>query len=142
MFLLEEVIEVIDFSETLNEEQSRMFIKTPQREASWSTFFNPFHGNVWGALLLLILSIIGSFYASYYIGIEKKWNTNSFTLSETPLVVFGSLIAQGSFLEPKSPSSKIIFMVSFLLGVLAISSFNATLTSYLTVFKTDLPFRS
>jgi hypothetical protein len=134
--------QVIDFSETLTEEQSRMYIKTPEREASWSTFLHPFHKNVWGALLLLILSIIGSFYASYYIGIEKRWNTDSFTLSETPLVVLGSLIGQGSFLEPKSLSSKIVFMVSFLLGVLTISSFNATLTSYLTVFKTDLPFRS
>ena len=134
MFLLEEVIEVIDFSETLNEEQACMFIKTPQREASWSTFCNPFHGNVWGALLLLILSIIGSFNASYYIGIEKKWNTNSFTLSETTLVVFGSLIGN------KISLVKDYFRVSFLLGVLAISSFNATLTSYLTVFKTVLPF--
>ena len=52
------------------------------------------------------------------------------------------MIAQGTSLDPKSTSAKIIFLLCFLLGLLVVSSFNATLTSYLAVFKLSLPFTS
>ena len=119
--------EVIDFSATIDEIVTRMFIKFPQRDTSWTTFVEPFHGSVWMALLLLMIAISGTLYSSYYFGLEEHSNNNSFTLLQTLSVVWGSIIAQGSSLEPKSISSKISFILSFLLGVLAVSSYNATL---------------
>ena len=110
-----------------------MFIKYPEREAIWTPFIEPFHPFVWLSLLFMVFALIGCLVASYAFGTEKFQNEGSFTLSNTPMVVWGSLLAQGSSLDPKSCASKTIFLMCFLFGVLVLASFNATLTSYLTV---------
>ena len=134
--------QVIDFSVTFDVSFIGLYVKFPSREASWTTFLDPFHIHVWVSLVFLLFILIVSFYASYYLGPEKFLNRNSFTFSQTPFVVWCSMIAQGTSLDPKSTSAKIIFLLCFLLGLLVISSFNATLTSYLAVFKLSLPFLS
>ena len=81
-----------------------------------------------------------AFFASYILGPEKSINRRFFTFSQAPFMVLCSCLAQGSSLEPKSISSKIIFLLSFFLGVMVLASLNATLTSHLAVFKLSLPF--
>ena len=133
---------MIVFSETFDVSITAAYVKFPRREASWTTFIDPFHGYVWISLLFLLLAVTLSFYASYYLGPEKVINKHSFTFSHAPFVVWCSMIAQGTSLEPKSTSTKIIFLLCFLLGLMVVSSFNATLTSYLAVFKLSLPFKT
>ena len=48
-------------------------------------------------------------------------------------MVWGSHIGQGSAIDPKSVASRMIFFISFLLGVLFVSSYTAALMSYLTI---------
>ena len=131
---------VIDFSSTFGEARTRIFIKYPEREDNWTPFMEPFHPFVWFCLFLVLLTLITSLVASYTFGTEKSINHGSFTLSNTPIIVWGSFLSQGSYLDPKSCASKTIFLISLLVGVLAVASFNATLTSYLTVNKVRLPF--
>ena len=131
---------VIDFSVTFDEATTGIFIKFPKRKASWTTFLDPFHIQVWLAWILLLIVIILSFFASYHLGPERIINRDFFTFSQAPFIVLCSSLGQGSSLEPKSMSSKIIFILSFFLGVMVLASLNATLTSHLAVFKLSLPF--
>ena len=57
------------------------------------------------------------------------------------MMVWGSHIGQGSAIDPKSVASRMIFFISFLLGVLFVSSYSAALMSYLTIGAV-LPFTS
>ena len=59
---------LIDFSETFDVSITVAYVNFPRREASWTTFIDPFHGYVWISLLFLLLAVTLSFYASYYLG--------------------------------------------------------------------------
>ena len=77
--------------------------------------------------------------ASYKLGPKRKLNPNSVPGS-TLLVVWGSWIAQGYWLDPKSIASRIVFLVSFLCGVLIYTAYSAKVISFLSVTKATLPF--
>ena len=77
--------------------------------------------------------------ASYKLGPKRKLNPNSVPGS-TLLVVWGSWIAQGSWLDPKSIASRIVSLVSFLCGVLIYTAYSAKVISFLSVTKATLPF--
>ena len=133
---------VAAFSPAICEGTDRMFIKYPGREASWTTYIDPFDGSLWISVFFLMSFIICLLSATYYLGPERKENPDSFTLSNTAIVVLGSQIFQGSWLDPKCISSKMIFFISFLFGVTLYASYSAKLISFLTVIKTTLPFNT
>ena len=56
---------VIDFSETFDVSFTPAYVQFPRREASWTTFIDPFHGYVWVSLLFLLILVTLSFYAPY-----------------------------------------------------------------------------
>ena len=51
-------------------------------------------------------------------------------------------MAQGSWLEPKSIPTRIIFLLSFLYGITIYTAYSAKLVSFLSVPKVALPFTS
>ena len=57
-------------------------------------------------------------------------------------IIFASQAGQGSWLDPQSLSSKIVFLTSFLFGVILTTSFSAFLISFLSVINLTLPFAS
>ena len=132
--------QVIDFSKAYAEDIVRIFIKYPQREASWTTFIETFHTHVWLCLFLLVLLLMMCLYISHIFGPEKMINEESFTLSNTPIAVCGTLIGQGSFLEPKSISARIIILIGLLLGIITLFSFSGSLSSRLAIFHVTYPF--
>ena len=73
-------------------------------------------------------------------GPEKRINEDSFNLSNAPLAVCGTLIGQGSFLDPKSISARIIILLGLLLGIITVFSFSGSLSSRLAIFHVTLPF--
>ena len=131
---------VIQFSTTFDEMITGVFIKRPKREASWTTFLEPFNTQVWITWLFLLFTIVVAFCCTFKLGPENCFTQGELNSYQAPLIVLSSSLAQGSFLEPKSTSAKILFIFSFFLGVIILISFNATLTSYLAVFKLTFPF--
>ena len=79
----------------------RFFIKYPEREASWTTFLETFHFDVWVSLLLLVLLMMVCLYITQLFKPREEIEEESFNLSNTPLAVCGTLLGQGSFVEPK-----------------------------------------
>ena len=130
-----------DFSPSMMKWSLKMFIKSPTREASWTTYVQPFDITLWFALLLLLIFMMLCLSATYMLGPEKYLNPDSFSLINSFILIWGSQIGQGSWLDPKSFASKIIFFISFLLGVCLVASYSAALMSYLTV-GAKLPFKS
>ena len=133
---------VADFSPAITEGTDQMFIKYPGREASWTTYIEPFDFNLWVSLFFLLLFMIVCLALTYSLGPEKDLNPDSFQFLNSFIVICGSQVGQGSWLDPKSLSSKIVFLTSFLFGVILITSFSAKLISFLTVIKLTLPFTS
>ena len=129
---------VADYSPALVEGTDRMFIKYPGREASWTTYISPFHNSLWISLFIFLPFVVLLLSSTYYFGPEQE----PFTFQNTCLIIWGSQFAQGSWLDPKCISSKIIFFTSFIFGVVLYTSYSAKLISFLTVIKLTLPFTS
>ena len=102
-----------------------MFIKYSGREASWTTYIDPFDISLWITLVFLLSFIITLLSATYFLGPEKRDNPDSFTLSNSVVIVLGSQVFQGSWLDPKSASAKLTFFISFIFGVLLYTSYSA-----------------
>ena len=73
---------------------------------------------------------------------EKKGDEESFTISNTSLVVLGTLIGQGSFIIPKTIPAKIIILTGLFLGIITLSSFSGSLSSRLAIFHVTYPFKT
>ena len=133
---------VVDLSPALTEGSDRMFIKYPGRGTSWTTFIEPFDLYLWLSVICLILLIIMCLFATYCVGVEQKINPGSFVLMNSFVTIWGSQIAQGSHLQPKSISTKLVFCTSFLLGVILLASYSAKLISFLAIVKVNIPFKT
>ena len=129
---------VCDMSPAIIQATDRMFIKYPGREASWMTYINPFNFLLWISLIFFLSLVVLLLSLTYYLGPEKE----PFNLLNSSLIIWGSQIAQGSWLDPKCFSSKIIFFISFTFGVILYTSHSAKLISFLAVIKVTLPFTS
>ena len=79
---------------------------------------------------------------AYQLGQEKRMNPGSFLLKNSFLIVWGSWLAQGSWLEPKTISTKLIILLSFLVGITIYTAYSAKLISFLSVPKLFVPFSS
>ena len=117
-----------------------MFIKYPGREASWTTFIDPFDISLWGSLLATLCLLYFLLSVSYYFGPEKKNNPQTFTLVNNGLIVFASQLCQGCSIDPKSASTKLVFLLCYIFGILLYTGYTAKLISFLTVIKLTLPF--
>ena len=118
----------------------KMFIKYPGREPSWTTFIEPFHFSLWFSLFGLIIILQLTLLSTYYLGVEKTLNPDSFTIKNALFTVWGSCIYQGSTFDPKSLASKIVFWINFVFGVVVVTSYSAQLISFLSVQKFSYPF--
>ena len=58
------------------------------------------------------------------------------------LTILGSHIGQGTVLDPKIISSKVVFCTSFLLCVTLLASYSVKLISVLTIVKVNIPFKT
>ena len=131
---------VVAFGPSIMEAATRFYINIPGQEVNWLTFLLPFSNDLWFGLLVLFFTLAGVLAASYKLGPEKELNPKSFLPSSALLSVWGSWIAQGSWLDPKSITSRIVFLISFLCGVLVYTAYSAKLISFLSVTKATLPF--
>ena len=129
--------EVVDFSPPILESDIGLFIKYPERESSWLTFIRPFDHNLWFSLggLLFVFAFVLSL--TYYLGYEKTVNPDSFTFSYNIFLPLVAQMGQGSVLEPKSVSSKMVFLTIFLFSIIIITSFSAKMISFLAFVKID-----
>ena len=141
-FITYDRLMVADASPSFKEGSTRIFIKYPSRGISWTTFLDPVDFTLWIATSLLISLFIFLISLTYYFGPENRLNPDSFSAINSWLTIWGSLMTQGASLDPKSFSSKLIFLVSFLFGVIFYASFSSMLISFLTVIKLVLPFTS
>ena len=130
------------FSPGLQSIATRFFIKFPGKETNWLTFLEPLSPSLWIAILLFLLTISTMLTVADRLGQEKKLSPGSFTPTNSLLVIWGSWLAQGSWLEPKAIPTKMVFLFSFLFGITIYTAYSAKLISFLSVPKLVLPFTS
>ena len=127
--------EVVEFSPPLFKANILMFLKYPERRSSWTTFIEPFDPYLWFSLCVLILLLSLSVSATYQFGPEKTKNPGSFIFSLNFLLILGAQMGQGSAIEPKSFSTRIVFITNYLLGVVILASYSSKMVAFLSTVK-------
>ena len=106
------------------------------------TFLQPFTPELWLSLAGLFLAISAFLMASYFFGTEQFIRPSSFLPGPSMLIIWGSWMSQGSWLDPKSFPSRIIFFISFLCGITIYTAYSAKLISFLSIPNIVQPFSS
>ena len=127
--------EVVDLSPSLFQDDIQMFIKYPERESSWTTFIEPFDLYLWLSLLGLLFLLSFTLSVTYHLGPEKKYNSESFTFSFNFFVALTAQMGQGSSIEPKSFSTRMVFISIFFLSVIVITSYSSKMVAFLALIK-------
>ena len=136
-------MQVITLSESIAQAVFRFNVKFPERELNWTTFLDTFDFEVWICLSMLVFLFLVCLYISQMFLSQKEANDDkSFNVSNTFLVVCGILIGQGSFIDPRSVSSRIVIITGLFLGMIIVFSFSGSLSSRLAIFHVSYPFMS
>ena len=141
-FITESRGKAVFFSPGLDTVATRFFIQLPGLETNWLTFLEPFSTLLWISLLCLLFTISTLLTLAYLLGREKRLSPGSFSPQNSWMTIWGSWMAQGSWLEPKSIPTRIMFLLSFLCGITIYTAYSAKLISFLSVPKVALPFTS
>ena len=73
--------------------------------------------------------------------LKFKEDSERFTIGLSVLVIVHGFLGQGAPYEPQSYSSRIVFLVTFVCGLILYTGYSACLTSFLAVKTMDLPFK-
>ncbi|XP_063874169.1 probable glutamate receptor [Scylla paramamosain] len=155
--------QVIDYSSVLIRFSYRIFAKPQARSAvSWSSYTRPFSKSLWIGLGLTIV-ILGAIFcciAHWYLhqemqktkaGIEKRtvWLTHNreamkyrLWKKDSLLLMWAAFTQQGWPDPPEPDSLHILFWIVYMVGVVVVAAYSATLVSFLTVVDEGLPFES
>ena len=128
----------IDFCIPLDWTSYNMVIKRPGQSLSWLTYFLPFNTNFW--VVILVTALLGSL-AIYALNKHlKDENVLALDALATTARSLVGLDVPGRM--PQRASARILLFGVLITGILIWNSYQASLTSWLTVMTWTLPVRS
>ncbi|XP_045135079.1 probable glutamate receptor [Portunus trituberculatus] len=155
--------QVIDYSSVLIKFSYRIFARPQARSAvSWSSYTRPFSQSLWIGLglTIVILGVIFCCIAHWYLHQEMQntkvlterridWLTNNGEVmkyrlwkKDSFLLMWAAFTQQGWPDPPEPDSLHILFWIVYMMGVVVVAAYSATLVSFLTVIDEGLPFES
>ncbi|XP_068219052.1 glutamate receptor ionotropic, kainate glr-3-like isoform X2 [Palaemon carinicauda] len=130
----------IDFTIPIQIVSTRLYIRRPVLESTWTLYFQPFDGNLWICMPTSMLVCAAMLWIlckfSYSIGTEDM----TFTIGDTFWIMFSAHVQQAGVQEPKPVSGKIVFFSGFWSGMILYTCYSAILVSILTTRQPQLPF--
>ncbi|XP_049838253.1 glutamate receptor ionotropic, kainate 2-like isoform X3 [Schistocerca gregaria] len=144
---------VIDFTKPFMNLGISILFKVPtDKESTFFTFLDPLALDIWclvvGAFLLACLSLFAlARFSPYEWRNPRPWRTpdflvNQFSLSNSLWFVTGTLLRQGSGVNPKATSTRIVGGIWWFFTLIIISSYTANLAAFLTVERMITPIEN
>nr|WJJ63350.1 ionotropic receptor 76b [Pachyrhinus yasumatsui] len=140
-FLPLQYTDVVSYSRSLDTAQWVVLMKRPAESATGSGLLAPFTATVW-TLIIISLLVVGPILWLIVLLRAKmcKENYDSvFSLPACMWFVYGALLKQGSTLNPKTDSSRLLFSTWWIFITILTAFYTANLTAFLTLSKFTLP---
>ncbi|XP_050714470.1 glutamate receptor 1-like [Eriocheir sinensis] len=155
--------QVVDYSSVLIKFSYRIFARPPAKSGySWSSYTRPFSMGVWlgVALTIVLLATIFFSISQWHLrqevlkttaGEEKKVisladprKVSRYRLwkKDALMLVWAALTQQGWPDSPEANSLRILFWTIYMVGLVVVAAYSATLVSFLAVADNGLPFES
>ncbi|XP_071519965.1 glutamate receptor ionotropic, kainate 3-like [Panulirus ornatus] len=130
----------IDFVTGLKEVGYQMVARRPGlMEETWTSFTSELLPDAWlGTLAFVVLAPPCLTICAYFSPLE----TQKVTLKDAYILAIGAFAIQGSWLDVRSVSSRIVFLTIFLATLVVYAHYTSALVSLLTVTSTNTGFNS
>ncbi|KAL1459604.1 hypothetical protein WDU94_011569 [Cyamophila willieti] len=127
----------------LGQSQYVVMMKRPHESATGSGLLAPFEIDVW-FLILISLVLIGPII--HTIMRVRQWlcgtKSELYPISACAWFVYGALMKQGSTLNPRTDSTRIMFASWWIFIMILTAFYTANLTAFLTLSQFTLPIHS
>ncbi|KAJ9586735.1 hypothetical protein L9F63_019673 [Diploptera punctata] len=110
-------------------------------DVAWEHFFGPFQPTLWFAVIGCILLIAGCLSAFYYLGRRLAYpeyeNKDQYNFFVSVFYVFSMFCQQGHDVTPKSCACRLVYWLGYVIAVVVLAAYSATLISFLTINSTE-----
>ena len=138
--LMEERQKVVDYFEAIFIADAKIFFPNPNNSYNWLAYLSPLVWQVWAtiALLMLLMPLVITISAQLP---PRDFHSQEFTLHKSYIFVFGALtfIRRWS-VTPETMSTRVIFLLITISGLLLQFHWKAGIISQLTVNEVKMPF--
>lgn len=139
---------VIDFTKPFMNLGISILFKVPETQPTrLFSFMNPLAVDIWlyvlAAYVLVSLTFyVVAYFSPYELLDPKTKKPNEFTLGNSFWFAISTLMQQGSELNPRAMSSRIVGAVWWFFTLIIISSYTANLAAFLTVERMTTPIEN
>ncbi|KAL1509194.1 hypothetical protein ABEB36_003967 [Hypothenemus hampei] len=140
-FLPQQYSDEIEYSRNLDTAQWVVLMKRPGESATGAGLLAPFTQQVWGLIIASLLGVGPILWVIILLRARmcKDDNDIVFSLPSCMWFVYGALLKQGSTLNPRTDSSRILFSTWWIFITILTAFYTANLTAFLTLSKFTLP---
>ncbi|XP_030750751.1 glutamate receptor ionotropic, delta-2 [Sitophilus oryzae] len=133
--------DVVEYSRGLDTAQWVVLMKRPKESATGSGLLAPFTATVWTLIIISLLAVGPILYIVVFLRAKicKDDDDIVFSLPACMWFVYGALLKQGSTLNPRTDSSRILFSTWWIFITILTAFYTANLTAFLTLSKFTLP---
>nr|CAH7737197.1 unnamed protein product [Callosobruchus chinensis] len=138
----------VTYSRSLDTADWSILLRRPKESAQGSGLLAPFDGAVWALIVVSVLAVGPIIHILIAIGWRvitsptEGDDTKQYNLSNCMWFVYGALLKQGSTLNPKTDSARLLFATWWLFILILTAFYTANLTAFLTLSKFTLPINS
>ncbi|XP_076273356.1 ionotropic receptor 76b isoform X2 [Rhynchophorus ferrugineus] len=140
-FLPMQYNDVVDYSRSLDTAQWVVLMRRPKESATGSGLLAPFTATVWTLIIISLLAVGPILYVIMFLRARMCNDAEEvvFSLPACMWFVYGALLKQGSTLNPRTDSSRILFSTWWIFITILTAFYTANLTAFLTLSKFTLP---
>ncbi|XP_071515842.1 glutamate receptor ionotropic, kainate glr-3-like [Panulirus ornatus] len=131
----------IDFTLPIQIVSTRLYIRRPILEGTWTLYTQPFSGYFWICIPISILVCAAVLLVLNWITVCLQMNDHIILPQEAFWVMFSGIVQQSTEIEPRPVSGKIVFFSGFWMGMILLTCYSAILVSILTTRQPQLPFK-
>ncbi|PSN40519.1 Ionotropic receptor 160 [Blattella germanica] len=140
---LKDRLSAVDFLPPIWNVKLMVHIKEPELEVSkFSHIMSPFVPSLWFIVVFCMVVFTALLSFTWYLRPKDQdsFDSTLYNIWESSLYVFGAFCQQGHDSTPRSPSCRLIYLMTYLLAVVMFVMYSAIFISFLTIKRYNLPF--
>ncbi|XP_063876644.1 glutamate receptor ionotropic, kainate glr-3-like isoform X2 [Scylla paramamosain] len=131
----------IDFTIPIQIVSTRLYIRRPVLEGTWTLYGQPFDVYLWVTIPVSILTCAAALWLFNSVTVYLGVNQHFISASQAFWIIFSGIIQQSTTVEPRPVSGKIVFFSGLWMGLVLLTCYSAILVSILTTRQPQLPFK-
>ncbi|XP_069970501.1 glutamate receptor ionotropic, kainate glr-3-like [Penaeus vannamei] len=131
----------IDFTIPIQIVSTRLYIRRPVLEGSWTLYGQPFDGLLWACIPVFLVVCGASLWLLNWTSVQRDVHDHDIRFEDAFWIMFCSIVQQSAMVEPRPMSGRIVFFAGYWTGLILFTCYSAILVSILTTRQPQLPFR-